>query len=119
MTRLELICAAFLAFSTVCLNSQDKNSCGYVVKDISFENPTGLTVEQLAALRTIVVGRCYDPVKTIYISQYVYDQLRLWGYSKATVYDPNNFRILDASRHPTPIAVALDFRLTGSDGDRK
>jgi hypothetical protein len=41
--------------------------------------------------------------------------LRLWGYRNATVYDPNNFVVLDQTVHPAPIAVAIDFRLSGSD----
>jgi hypothetical protein len=120
MTRFRLSCVVFfLAFWTVSLNSQEKKSCDYVVKDVVFENPTGLSVEQLARLRTSVAGRCYDPSNAGSFSQFLYDQLRVWGYSKATVYDPNNFRILYPSLHPTPIAVTMDFRLVGSDASQK
>jgi hypothetical protein len=82
-----------------------------VVKDVSFENPSGLTAEQLAQLHALVAGRCYNPVS---ISKHVYDQLRLWGYEKATVYDPST-RVLEGDVHPSPIAIAIDFRLRGTD----
>jgi len=119
MNQLGLMFALFLVFSTLSVNAQDTQTCTQVVKELSFENPSGRTVEQLTRLRTLVMGRCYDPVKAVFISQYVYDQLRLWGYAKATVYDPNNFRVSDANLHPSPIAIRVDFRLTGSDAHLK
>jgi hypothetical protein len=107
---------AFLTVSTVASNGEDqKSACSYVVNEVSFENTQDLSRSQVETLRSLVVGRCYDPVNAIFFSQYVYEQLRNWGFCKATVYDPNDFRILDPNVHPMPIAVAVDFRLTDSD----
>ena len=91
---------------------QDKVACNDIVKEVSFENSAGLAVNQLTTLRKLVIGRCYDPMS---ISERVYDQLRLWGYCKATVHDPDNFRVLDSNLRPSPIAVVVDFQLTASD----
>ena len=115
MMRLALLLTVFVAFSAPYVAGQDKGPCTYVVKEVSFENTSGLTPDQVEKLRAVVVGRCYDPVQGVYISQYVYDQLREWGYCKPTVYDPNDFRILDRNAHPSPIAVTVDFRLAASD----
>ena len=101
------------------MHAQDAQACTYVVKQVSFENPSGLTAQQLAKIRTILIGRCYDPVKATYVSQDVYGQLRKWGFNKATVYDRNNVQVLDANLHPSPIAIAVDFRLSGSDASLK
>jgi hypothetical protein len=114
MRRFAVLVAVFLAASIHPSISQDNGGCNYVVKEVSFENPAGLTADQLATLRKLVTGRCYDPGNGIFISDGVYDQLRIWGYRKATVYDPNNVRVLDASLHPSPIAVVVDFRLGDS-----
>ena len=112
MRRFAWVFAAFLTFLTLPLNGQDKVACNYLVKEVSFENPAGLTVDQLTTLRKLVIGQCYEPM---IVSERVYDQLRLWGYCKATVYDPDNFRVLDPNLQPSPIAVVVDFRLTASD----
>ena len=101
-----------MASMTVTANAQNPQVCTHLVKQVSFENPTGLTAEQLTKLRTVVIDQCYEQGR---ITGYVYDQLQYWGYSKATVYDANNFVIMDSTIHPTPIAVAIDFRLSGSD----
>jgi hypothetical protein len=110
MRPVGLIFAFSLVFSTVNIHAEDTQTCTYVVKEMSFENPSGLTAEQVAQLHALVVGRCYDPIS---ISKHVYERLRLWGYKKATVYDPSTFRVLDGDLHPSPIAVAIDFRLRG------
>ena len=104
-----------MMFLSVSLSGQDKVTCNYVVKEVSFENPAGLTVDQLTALRKLVIGQCYKPANAMYIGERVYDQLRLWGYCKAKVYDPDKFRVLDADIQPSPIAVVVDFQLTDSD----
>ena len=119
MTRRTLIIAALIAFSCLGGMAQNRNACTYIVKEASFENTKGLTPEQVQKLQALVVGRCYDPANAVFFSQYVYDQLREWGYCKAKVYDPNNFHVLDMSVHPSPIAVVVDFRLTESDAERK
>jgi len=90
-----------------------------VVKEVSFENRAGLTADQLSTLRKLVIGRCYHPANAMFISERMYEQLRLWGYCEATVYDPNRFRVLDPSPQPSPIAVVVDFRLTGTDAHPK
>ncbi len=119
-TKARLILALLLAcYVPAVFEAQDVRSCTYVVRQVAFENPTGLTAEQLAKLRIVVMGRCYDPVKAVFVSGYVYDQLRLWGYPKATVYEPKRFVVLDQTAHPAPIAVAIDFRLRGSDAHAK
>ena len=119
MRRFAAYLAVFLVASMLSLNSQDKGACSYVVKEVSFENSTGLTTDQLATLKKLVIGRCYDPGNGIFFSDGVYEQLRLWGYRKATVYDPNKFHVLDSSLHPSPIAVVVDFRLVCSDAQTK
>ncbi len=119
MMRWALLFTVFVAFSAPYLTGQNKDTCTYVVKEVSFENTKGLTSEQVERLRGLVVGRCYDPVESEFISQYVYEQLREWGYCKATVYAPNYFRVLDRNIHPSPIAVAIDFLLTASSAEQK
>jgi hypothetical protein len=112
-----LVFAAFLTFLTLPLigQDQDKVACNYIVKEVSFENSTGLTVDQLTTLRKLVIGQCYEPANAMFISGRVYDQLRLWGYCKARVDDPNKFHVLDPNLQPSPIAVVVDFQLTASD----
>ncbi len=119
MKRTALLFLVFLAFSALPVMGQEQNTCTYIVKEASFENTRGLTPKQVETLRTLVLERCYDPVKAVFFSQYVYDQLREWGYCKATVYDPNDFRILDRNIHPSPIAVTIDFLLTAPDARTK
>jgi hypothetical protein len=100
---------------SVPMHAQQTQACAYIVKQVSFEHPSGLTPQQLAKLRTVVIGRCYDPDNASYVSQYVFDQLRAWGFQQATVYDPARFQVLDKNLHPSPISIAIDFRLRGSD----
>jgi hypothetical protein len=119
MRRCALFVALLLGASIVPLNSQNNSTCRYVVREVSFEEPAGLTADQVATLRKLVIGRCYDPATGMFISDGIYDQLRLWGYGKATVYDPNNFHVLDPNTHPSPIAVVVDFQLTDSGSAAK
>jgi hypothetical protein len=119
MRRFALVLAAFLMLLTVFLSGQDRVTCNYIVKEVSFENSAGLTVDQLTALRKLVIGQRYDPDNAMFIGERVYDQLRLWGYCKAKVYDPDKFRVLDADIQPSPIAVVVDFELTDSDANAR
>jgi hypothetical protein len=111
--------AACVSLLSVYAGGQEKVNCPYVVAKVSFEDPSGLTGEQLEKLRTLAMGRCYDPVNAVFFSQYLYEELQEWGCCKPTVYDPNTFQVLDSSIHPSPIAVTLDFRLTTAKADRK
>lgn len=119
MRRFALLLAVFLSVSVLPSNSQDNDACSYVVKEVSFENRAGLTADQLSTLRKLVIGRCYHPDNAMFISERIYEQLRLWGYCEATVYDPDRFRVLDPSPQSSPIAVVVDFRLTGTGAHPK
>jgi hypothetical protein len=118
-TRLTLLVVLALFSNRVAAQvakpTNSSSDCNYVVGQVSFENPTGLTDPQIAALRRLVLGRCYEPERQTYISGYVYQQLRAWGYKRSTVYDPKEIRVLDSSVHPSPIAVTIDFCLSGLD----
>jgi TonB family protein len=97
---------------------QNPRKCDYVVKQISLENPTGLTPEQRIGLEKLLVGRCFERGDPSTLSEAVYDQLRRWDYKQPTVIDPDkdhDIRVLDDSLHPSPVAVTIDFRLSGSD----
>ena len=109
--RLGLIVAVLLAFSTLSLSGQDKSTCNFVIKKVWFESASGLTSEQLQKLHNLVEGRCYDPAEPSSISNAVFDQLRQWGYRKAKVYDPDKFRVVDQSVHPSLIALVVDFQV--------
>lgn len=122
MLVVKTVCiAVLLAFSSEMPAAQSSQRCDSVVKKVSFENPAGLTGRQRASLTKLLVGRCFQREDPSVLSQAVYDQLRRWGYKQATVIDPDkagDIRVLDANRHPSPVAVTLDFRLTGSDSKR-
>ena len=115
MKRWAFLLALTVVFTAAYAIGEDDTPCAYVVKQVSFENTNGLTPEQVEVLRTQVLGRCYGDAKSLPISTYVYDQLLEWGYRKASVYEPEGYRVLDVSTHPTPIAFAIDFLLTPSD----
>lgn len=110
--------AVLLAFSSGMAAAQSSQTCDSVVKKVSFEHPNGLNSRQRASLTKLLVGRCFQREDPSVLSQAVYDQLRKWGYKQATVIDPDkagDIRVLDVNIHPSPVAVTIDFRLSGSD----
>jgi hypothetical protein len=81
-----------------------------VVSKVSFENTGGLSPNQQMSLRKLLLGRCFYRRDDVKLSEAVYNQLRGWGYRRATVYDPL-VRVLDQKSHPSPVAVVIDLRL--------
>lgn len=113
-----LFIALLLAILSGTVSAQGPRKCDSVVKKVSLENPTGLTPEQRNSLQKLLVGRCFHREDPSVLSKAVYDQLRRWGYKRPTVIDPDkghDIRVLDDSLHPSPIAVTIDFRLSGLD----
>jgi hypothetical protein len=116
-----------LFFTTIVLFSvfataQSPQSCDSVIKKIAFENTSGLSKGQQAELSKLLMGRCFQREHPGVLSEAIYEQLRKWGYKRPTVYDPDkgaDIRVLDSNVHPSPVAVTIDFRLTGLDKSQK
>ena len=95
--------------------AQSSPTCDSVVTKVSLENTAGLTSERQASLKRLLIGRCFQREHGDVLGEAVYKQLRRWGYKQPTVYDPASILILNGGVHPSPVAVAIDFHLTGSD----
>ena len=85
-----------------------------IVKNVSFENPVGLTLEQKAKLNELLMARCFYRADGSSLSEAVYRQLLRFGYKGAYVQDPI-VRVLDRSVLPLPVSVTIDFVLTSPD----
>ncbi len=107
--------AAFMAGA----NAQSSPACDSVVTKVSLEDTTGLTAARQSSLRKLLIGRCFQREDGEVLSGAVYHELRTWGYMQPTVYEPVNIVVLDDGVHPSPVAVTIDFRLTGLDQSAK
>ncbi len=115
MNRNSVVVGILVLAASLVGQAQEEKNCKYVVKQVSFEHSSRLTEQQLTTLRTRAIGKCYDELDTGSISNDVYRQLRSWGYRKPTVYDPSKFRVLNSAITPSPVSIAIDFRLSGTD----
>ncbi len=116
--KTALLLSTLIVLLSVVGNAQTSPSCDSVVENVAFESAKGLSVERQASLKKLLIGRCFQRNNPSDLSEAVYKQLRAWGYKQPTVYDPDkghDIRVLDESVKPSPVAVTIDFRLTGLD----
>jgi hypothetical protein len=109
-----LLFSAGLSMNVTARTSESPCIADAVVSKVSFEYTTGLSPKRQTSLTNLLLGRCFDRRDDVKLSEAVYNQLRAWGYRRATVYDPL-VRVLDSKSHPSPVAITIDFRLTGRD----
>jgi|SRR6516162_3621924 hypothetical protein len=111
-----LLFSILLFLLSVVGNAQTSSSCDSVVKKVAFEYTTGLSPEQQTSLKKLLIGRCFQRRSPGVLSEAVYKQLLAWGFKQPTVYDPDHghdILVLDETVKPSPVAVTIDFRLTG------
>lgn len=89
-----------------------------VVKNVSFEDTSGLSSAQIAKLNKLLTGRCFYSTDGGTLSEAVYHQLRAFGHPDVYVQDAI-VRVLDRSRQPSPVSVIIDFVLVNPDGTKR
>jgi hypothetical protein len=117
-----LLFTTLFVLLSVAATAQGSPTCDSVVKKVAFENTTGLTTKQVSSISKLLVGRCFKREHPQVLSEAIYRQLREWGYKQPTVIDPDkgrDIRVLNATAIPSPVAVTIDFRVSGFDDFRK
>lgn len=89
-----------------------------VVKNVSFEDTSGLSSAQIAKLNKLLMDRCFYRADGGTLSEAVDRQLQAFGYRNINVQDAI-VRVLDRSRQPYPVSVTIDFVLVNPDGTKR
>jgi outer membrane protein assembly factor BamA len=80
----------------------------FVVSRVTVPMTSRLTPEEEAAIRTRLIGRCFDDVNDEELRDRVRDALQNFGYFRATISEPS-VKVLDFSRYPQTIALNIRF----------
>jgi hypothetical protein len=102
-----LLTVALLGIPSVAA-SQARCEEQFVISRVTVPMTSRLTPEEEAAIRTRLIGRCFDDVNDGGLNDRVRDALQSFGYFRATVSEPT-LRVLDFNRRPQPVALNIQF----------
>jgi outer membrane protein assembly factor BamA len=103
----SLVALALLAVAPL-VAAQDSCDKQFVVSQVNLPTTTYLSRSERAAIRARLIGLCFDDQQLGELAVTVRDKLLSLGYLRATVSQPD-ITIADASRHPQPVSVNVEF----------